>query len=118
MHLRRTRHATKLLISFALSVIIVSLVAIITSVVDSFSDTHWLVGTMLFWPTIFLDRFFPPDPDYLDLEIMWLSLFISFGTYMLIISFILWLVSRMKARGNPSSDGRAEQTLEADAIEF
>ena len=115
MVLRISRHAIRLLISFALSVVVTSLVAIIISVVDSFSGNRF-VGTMLFWPTIFLDRFFPTDPDYFDLEIMWVSLFMSFGTYTLIISFILWLVSRIKARGNPSNDGRAEQqTLAADS---
>jgi hypothetical protein len=82
--------------------------ATILAVLDSSYGGDWLIGSILFWPTIFLDKFFPPDPDYMDLHIMFGSLFISISSYTLAIYLVLWCASKIKAKGGKLSvDGRA-----------
>ena len=57
-----------------------------------------LMGSILFWPTMLLDRIFIPDPDYFDLEIMFASLFISIGSYALAIYVVSLCLSKINYR--------------------
>jgi hypothetical protein len=108
MSFRMSGHAVRLIRSFALIIILIPMAATIISIADSSHGSDWLIGTMLFWPTVLLDKFFPPDPDYMDLEIMFASLFISIGSYTLVVYFVLWCLSKIKAEvGELSIDRRA-----------
>lgn len=87
---------------------IVLVAALLAALVETPPNDSWLMGAILFWPTILLDRIFIPDPDYLDLGIMFASVFISTGSYTLVIYSVLLCLSKIKrGREKLSIDGRA-----------
>jgi hypothetical protein len=67
-----------------------------------------VIGSILFWPSTLLDWIFIPDLDYIDLDIMFASLFISTGSYALVIYLGMLRFFKLKYRLKKlSADERA-----------
>ena len=105
---RVPEHALRLFTSLTLMSAIIIVAALLAQFAEADPTRSHLVGWMIFWPTILFDRIFIPDPDYMDLEIMFASLFISTGSYTLVVYSVLSCLSRIKRRhGKISIGGRA-----------
>lgn len=94
MSSRVSDHAARLVTSFGLMLAIILIAALFAALVEASPDDSWLIGAILFWPTMLLDRIFIPDPDYMDLGIMFASVFISTGSYTLVIYTVLLCLSK------------------------
>src|SRR5688500_16719314 len=93
-------HLIRLAGSFA---IVFSTILFVTTTlwfIDPFGNSLMMTafGELLFWPTVFLDKVSPADPDYFDLWKVPVSLFVSMGVYSLVLSFVLWCLANIKAR--------------------